>query len=232
MQNAVKIARREVGNWFATTAAGSVFLPGDGRVLPLSREEALAIRASAEEKAIAWHSAFELRAWLAIGLIVAIFVGTQSLASSLDEPWRGGVRAASYAIYSLHGLWLLWEAFEVMKQMRTLRAGIAHSLAGRVPILAERAGELGRTDPVPIVLGGLVLVLFAWNWLAEVLAHRGFDLIGIIPTWFPITFAIFVVIVAYGNRWIDRSRGVGVLPPEDLASRVRDRLDRERIGRG
>jgi len=230
-QNSAKIARKEVEQWFATTSSGSVFLPGDGRVLPLGVEEAAAIRESTETKAVEWHVAFEVRAWIAVSLVVVIVVASQSLASRLPEPWDDGVRTVAYILYAGHGAWMLFEALQVMKSMRTLRASIALSLAGRVPIDASRTGALGKSNPIPAIVTAVMIALFAWNWLAEVVAHRGIDLVGAMPLWLPVPIVVFVWVLVLGNRWIDRSRGVGVLPPEDLAGRVRNRLDRERLGR-
>lgn len=229
-RNSAKIARKEVAQWFAQTATGTMFLPGDGRVLPLGTEEALAIRASAEEKAIEWHVAFETRAWLAIVIVIAVIVGSQSLAGKLPSPWSDGVEAAAYATYAAHALWLIYEAWNVMKEMRTLRAGIAYALQGRIPLDPSRAGSLGAANPVRYVLIGTGVVLLLWNFLAEQVSHFGIDLIGSVPPWLFLSIAVFILIAALGNWWIDKGRGVGVLPPEDLATRVRNRLDREQLG--
>lgn len=229
--NVAQIARREVAQWFAWREGQSVFLPGDGRVLPLGHEEALAIRASAETKAIEWHVSFQHRAWLAIAIVIFVVVGSQSLASGLAEPWKGGVEAAAYAIYATHGAWMLYEAWAVYKEMRTMRLSIAQALAGRVPLDPIRAGGIGLTDPVRIVLIGIVALLLAWNFVAEHVAIGGGpDLIGWIPPWLLTPFVIFVLIAAYGSRWIDRSRGIGVEPPRDFNARVERALERERRG--
>lgn len=210
-----KTALLQVAQWFAVRNGETLFLPGDGRVLPLGRDEAAAIRSSVEAKAIGWHAGFELRAWIAVIAFVAVFMTMQTLSHKVPTQYEEGVRAAAYAIYSVHGLWILWEAIQVGRAMKTLRASIAHSLAGRVPLPAERAGALGRIDPVPAVLTALVLALFGWNWLAEVLAHRGLDLIGVIPAWLPIPLALFIAIVALGSRWLDRRNGIGVVPGDE-----------------
>ncbi len=228
--NARQIARKEVAQWFALTPTGTVFLPGDGRVLQLGEEEALAIRASAETKAIEWHVAFENRAWLAIAIVIAVIVGSQSLAAKLPPPWNEGVEAAAYAIYASHAAWMIYEAWSVMKEMRTLRASIGHSLQGRIPLDPSRAGPLGLSNPARFVLIGIGVVLLASNFAAEQFAHFGVDLIGWIPVWLVLPVAVFILIAGLGNWWIDKQRGVGILPPDDLAARVQNRLDRERPG--
>ncbi len=228
--DSAKIARKEVALWFATTPTGTVFLPGDGRVLPLGIEEAKAIRASAETKAVEWQAAFQSQLMVAIFIVVAIVMVSQTLAAKLPDPFGEAVRTAAFVLYAAHGGWAIYEAFAVMKKMRTLRASIALALAGRVPLDPSRAGSLGARNPIPAIVIAIVSGLLIGNWSGEILSHVGVDLIGWIPMWLPMSLVVFVYIVVLGNRWIDRSRGVGVLPPEDLASRVRNRLDRERLG--
>ena len=230
-RNSAKIARAEVAQWFALTPSGTVFLSSDGRAFPLGADEAMAVRASAETKAVQWHVTLETRGWIAVAIVLFVVIGSQALADGLDAPWNQAVRAAAYGLYAAHGAWMLYEAWKVMKAMRALRGGIALSLQGRVPLDSSRAGALALINPIPAIIVGIMLLVLVWNWLAELVSHRGIDLIGWIPGWLPISFAVFVCVAVLGNRWIDRSRGVGVLPSEDLASRVLDRLDRERIGR-
>lgn len=230
-RDAAKRARDDVAHWFAWSAAGAAFLPGDGRALPLTEDELLAIRASTEAKAVEWGVALENRMILGVVFIVFLVAGGQSLAGSLASPWKEGAQAAAYAMYATHGAWMLYEVWSSDREMRQLREAIALSLRGRVPLDAVRAEVFAAGVSLRFVVTILAAGLLILNFAAEQLAHFGFDLIAWMLPWG--WLAIFAAIAAavLRLRWIDRANGVGALPPEDLATRVRNRLDRERLGR-
>jgi hypothetical protein len=224
-------ARKDVAHWFVWSATGAAFLPGDGRALPLSDDELLAIRASAETKAVAWRVALENRMIFGVVLIVCLFTGGQSLASSLASPWKEGAQAAAYAIYATHGAWMLYEVWSSDREFKTLRAAIALSLRGRVPLDPVRAEVFNRGVLARVAFAVLGVGLLVWNFAAEQVAHLGFDLIGWVPAWVWLAIVVAILAGTLYLRWVDRANGVGALPPEDLATRVRNRLDRERLGR-
>lgn len=223
-QNALRHARREVATWFATTAGGSALLDGKGGVFRLDATEARTLRDDAEAAVFLLYERLQYRALGAAASLFAIQMFASLFPAMIEEI----VSKSALLIYSGHGIWLFHEAWKSAQEQKLYRAALANRLAGRPPIPAEFAGELGFSDPVRKVLIAVFVLLFAGNIAAELLAHAGIDVFERLPPWIWVPVIVFTLVLALGNLWIDRSRGIGVMPPADMSSRVQNRLDRLR----
>ncbi len=205
----VSVVRAHVDKWFGTTSLGPAFIARDGRVFRVSEEEVTRMRADSEHAVLALHTRMTNRAYLAVAIMVATFVGATTLASGLAAPCNTIVKTLGYAIYSSHGVWIFYEAYRYDRDVKAARDALADQFAARVPLPAGLTGRMSRPNPFQGVLTSLVLVLVGLNFGAEFLAHRDIDLIRLIPAWaylgiVPLAWGLYFLANAF-----DRSRGVG-----------------------
>ncbi len=203
------VAKAQVDKWFGQATVGPVFLARDKAVYRLSPEEVERLREDAIADVIILQMRMRTRTYVAIFLVIFLFIALSSWSRGLDAPWNEIVNRTGYAIYSAHGVWIFYEAYKIDRAVKAVRDRIASSLKGRVPLPEMITEHLTRTNPFTILLTGIVIFFVALSVVAEMLAHRGIDLITILPPW--MLFAVLPV--AWGlyflGKHFDRSRGVG-----------------------
>lgn len=203
------VAKAQVDTWFGRTDLGGVFLARDGRAFRIGNEEAERLRDRAECDVLALQLRMRQRAYIAIFLIVILFVAITGAASRFSPPWDEVVRNIGYAIYSAHGVWIFYEAYRYDREVKAARDGIAASMASRVPLPAAFSARLVKANPFRLLTTGSMILLAGFYVAAEFMAHRDVDLIGLIP---PVLYIVIVPVVwglYYLAHLFDRNRGVG-----------------------
>lgn len=203
------IAKAQVDTWFGQHNLGQVFIARDKRVFRLGPGELERLRDDAEAEVTKLQLQMRFRVYLAIGLVVAAFIGFQIMANSFAPPLDKIIENAGYAIYSAHGFWIFYEAYLYEAKVKAVRDAIATSMAGRVPLPNGLTEQMTRANPFKIAMVVITLGLVALYLAAETLAHRGFDLISAIPMWayfgiVPLTWGLYLL-----AHFLDRKRGVG-----------------------
>jgi hypothetical protein len=157
----VRTAKANVARWFVETPVGVAFLPGDGRALPVSGDEAVAIRASAEARIVETRRQAD-RGALVLAMVtilgVAAFYHWQQ---RIEAGWHGSLDAVPYVISAacavlMADIYWRWE-----RGILLLREAIAHSLLARSSLPPEVAGPRARPEPNYRQLGKLVFALLA-----------------------------------------------------------------------
>jgi hypothetical protein len=203
------IAKAQVDKWFGRNALGPVFLTRDSRAYRLSAEELARLRDDAQAEVTAGQLRMRSRTYLAMFLVVIVFVGMTMLAAKFAAPWNGIIKATGYGIYSAHGVWILYEAFKYDREVKAVRDRIAASLSTRVPLPAAMTEQLTRTNPFQALMVGCFAVLLITYFAIEQLAHHGIDLISMIPAWVYLGVVPLVWGLYFLAHLFDRRRGVG-----------------------
>jgi hypothetical protein len=203
------IAKAQVDKWFGTTAQGPVFLTRDARAYRLSADELNRLRDDAEAEVTSGQIRMRFRTYLALFLVVITFVGMTMLAAKVAAPWDGIIKATGYGLYAAHGVWILYEAFKYDREVKAVRDKIAAALTTRVPLPASMTEQMTRTNPFQVIMVTCVALLLVVYFLAENLAHRGIDIISMIPAWAYLGFVPLVWGLYFLAHVFDRRRGVG-----------------------
>lgn len=163
----VRTAKANTDRWFTQTPMGTVFLPGDGRALRVSDEEAATIRADAEAEIVESGRQVERKVKLHIAALVIILMVVMSSTASLPSAWQPYVKYAPYALCTAHGLAVCHAFWRWERSIFQLRDTIAHSLRGRASLPPEIAGPLASSEPDYRMLGTVAFGLLAVMIVAE-----------------------------------------------------------------
>ncbi len=207
-----KMAKANVNRWFTHTQVGQVFLPGNGKAIPISHEEALAIRAGAERHIAQSYNAFQMRTIIHIILLIAIVVAIRYVRNGLDPSLDSILLYTSYGIYTAHGLFLLNDAWSWERSTMDLRDAITHALRAKSPLPPTLAGGRAVKEPNYRLLGNITFGIVGIFYLL-----KGVKIPEAVSPWLPaIGVGIVVGILAWvaGFVWLQR---VGALAPKDGA---------------
>ena len=203
------VAKAQVEKWFGKTTLGPAFLTRDSRVFRLSPDETTRLREAAEAEVADLQMRMRRRTYLAVFIAIVVFMGMTSLSAKMAAPWHDVVKDAGFAIYAAHGLWILYESFQYDREVKSVRDGIAAAMAGRVPLPEMLTEQMTRGNPFQALLIGVVSLLFALYFVAELSAHRGVELIEMVPSWIYFGFLPLVSGLFFLGQYFDRNRGVG-----------------------
>ncbi len=166
----MKNARATLRRWTAESLDGPVFFPGNGKAIPLSPDEKLAIHASAEKYIVERYRTFERSLFLsmaaAVGSWVYIFQFRKS--AFTGEFWT----IYAYMLLFVGLFYILYEAWRYERALLVLRKAIGHALRRRIPLSTGLDDRVVKAEPDyekwgPIIIFGSG-ILFAFPFLVQI----------------------------------------------------------------